>query len=361
MNKRSELITDIKRVVDNYKIFCKTLKPGQKMMSVLKADAYGHGAIPTAIALEKEGCTDFGVATVDEAIELRENGVKGTILVLGYTPASRAQELVDYDVHQTIVCKEHLQEILDTGVKISAHFKIDTGMHRIGFNPNDETEELIRKSLDKLSVKGIFTHLCVADDFNRNEFTYNQLDTFKAFAERLKDLNLPFIHCHNSAGVMYHNDGFSTHLRLGISLFGLKPDWYCVLPDGVLPCLEWKTQVAMVKELKKGDSLGYGLTFTAEKDMKIATLTTGYSDGYPRKMSNLGTVYVNGKKGRIVGRVCMDQMMADVTGIDVKMGDTALLLCDDYTADDMAKDIGTIAHEIATQIMSRVTRTYKNC
>ena len=359
MNKRSELVIDVNRIVENYKIFCSSLKQGQKMMAVVKANAYGHGDVQVAKALAKVGCTDFGVACVEEAINLRKNGISGTILVLGYTPASYAKTLYELDIHQTVVSKEHLDSLLETGVKIPVHFKIDTGMHRIGFAPNEATEKLIRDNLDKLSVKGIFTHLCVADDFDRNEFTFGQLDTFKAFAKRIEDLKLPFIHCYNSAGVMYHNDGFSTHLRLGISLYGLKPDWYNVLPEGVLPALEWRAEIGMVKELKKGDGLGYGLTFTADKDMKIATVTNGYSDGYPRRLSNLGTVYVNGKKAKVVGRVCMDQMMIDVTGIDVKMGDIALLLCDKYTADDMAKDIGTIAHEVATQITQRVTRTFK--
>lgn len=359
MQHRSELVINLPRIVKNYTIFNDSLKSGQKLMAVIKANAYGHGDKEVAKALEKVGCADFCVATIEEAITLRKNKIKGTILVLGFTPASQAKKLIDFDIHQTVVSKEHLHELLNTGLKIKVHFKIDTGMHRIGFAPDINTENLIRQATEKLSVKGIFTHLCVADDPACNEFTRGQIEKFNAFAKRVEDLKLPYIHCCNSAGIMYHNDGFSTRLRLGISLYGLKPDYNSSLPKGVLPALEWKAQITMVKTIKKGESLGYGLTYTADKERKIATVSTGYADGYPRRLSNLGTVYVNGKKAKVVGRVCMDQMMIDVTDIDVKMGDYALLLCDQYTADDMANDIGTIGYEIVTQITQRVTRTFK--
>ncbi|MBQ8427322.1 MAG: alanine racemase [Clostridia bacterium] len=359
MQNRSELVIDVPRIVKNYTIFNDSLKSGQKLMAVIKANAYGHGDVQVAKALEKVGCTDFCVATIEEAINLRNHGIKGTILILGYTPASYAKTLVDLNIHQAVVSEEHLRDLLNTGLKIPVQFKIDTGMHRIGFAPDGNTENAIRQAQKNLCVKGIFTHLCVADDPARNEFTCGQIETFKAFTKRIEDLKLPYIHCCNSAGIMYHNDGFSTHLRLGISLYGLKPDYCNTLLEGVLPALEWKAQIAMVKTLKKGDGLGYGLTFTADKDMKIATVTIGYADGYPRRLSNLGTVYIGGKKAKIVGRVCMDQMMIDVTDIDVKMGDVALLLCDQYTADDMANDIGTIGYEIVTQITQRVTKTFK--
>ena len=358
MQRRAELLIDLSQLVKNYQIYNASLKEGQKLIAVIKANAYGHGDEKVAKALEKAGCTDFAVACIDEAVSLRKNGVKGTILVLGYTPASYASTLFEYNIHQTVVSKEHLESLLETGVKLSVHFKIDTGMNRVGFKPNGETEKLIRDNLDKLSVKGIFTHLCVADTPSRNDYTNNQISAFKNFAKRIEDLRLPYVHCCNSAGIMFHNDGFSTHLRLGISLYGLKPDYANTLPEGVMPALKWRAEIAMVKEINEGDSLGYGITFTATKKTKIATVTIGYADGYPRALSNKGTVYVNGKKCKVVGRVCMDQMMIDVSGIDAKMGDEAYLICDNYTADDMANDIGTISYEIVTQITPRVTKTY---
>lgn len=359
MSNRSELIVDVNTIVNNYKIFCSTLKKEQKIIAIVKANAYGHGAVQVVKALEKAGCTDFGVACIEEAINLRDNGIKSTILVLGYTPARFVDVLQKLDIHQTVVSKEHLSDLVKTGVKVPVHFKIDTGMHRIGFAPNRQTENYIRSSINKLSVKGIYTHLCVADDVECDKFTNEQLVKFKNFIKSIQDLNLPYVHCFNSAGAMYYNDGFSTHVRLGIALYGLKPDWKIALPKGVFPAIEWRAEICMVKKLKRGESLGYGLTFTAEKNMKIATVTIGYADGYSRKLSNIGTVYVNEKKAQVVGNVCMDQLMIDVTGIKVKMGDNALLICNQYTADDMAKDLDTISYEVVTQISTRVTRVFK--
>lgn len=359
MQDRSTLVIDIPRIVNNYKVFSSKLKDNQKIMAVVKANAYGHGDVQVATALEKEGCSAFGVATIYEAIKLRRQGIKSTVLVLGYTPASCAKMLVKYNIHQAVVSKNHLQALLDTGLKIAVHFKIDTGMHRLGLEPNTQTENLIRKSLDKLYVKGVFTHLCVSDSLEYENFTKKQIRIFKNFTNSIQDLNLPFIHYHNSAGIINYNDKFCSHVRLGISLYGLKPNYYSILPKGVLPVQKWQTEIAMVKHVKKGDGIGYGLTFVAKQDMEIAIITTGYADGYSRRLSNVGTAYVKGKRVKVVGRVCMDQMTIDVTGLGVKMGDKVLLLCDEYTADDMAKDIGTISYEITSQITSRVKRTFK--
>lgn len=360
MLKRSCVTIDISRIVQNYKILTALAFSGQQIMPVIKANAYGHGDIEVAKALEKVGCSSFCVATIDEAIRLKENGIKSTILILGYTSSLYAKEIAKYGFHQTIISKEHLIDFLKTGERICVHFKIDTGMHRVGFEPNTDTEKLIRNAADSLDIKGVYTHLCASDDNEKRDFTLLQIDKFKGFCKRIGDLNLPFIHCFNTAGALNFNDGFSTHLRIGIALFGLAPCYSFPLPFGVLPALSWDTEVAMVKKVKKGESVGYGMSETMQKDSVIATLTTGYADGFSRALSCKGKVFINGKKARIVGKICMDQMMVDVTGMTVKQGDRAMLLCDYYTADDMAKDIGTISYEITTRITDRVSRIYKN-
>ena len=234
-------------------------------------------------------------------------------------------------------------------------------MNRIGFKPNDETELLIRQATERLEVNGIFTHLCVCDTPNMDYYTDTQIKTFRDFYLRIKDLKLPFVHCQNTIGGMRKVDDFTTHSRLGISLYGLKPDYDNVIFEGMKPALEWRSVISMIKTLKKGEKIGYGLTYETERETKVATVSAGYADGYNRRMSNGGTVIVKGKKAKIIGRVCMDQFMIDVTDIkDVKPYDEVVLIGEGYTADDMGKDLGTISYEVVTGISSRVSFEYKN-
>ena len=222
-----------------------------------------------------------------------------------------------------------------------------------------------------LHVNGIFTHLCVADSINKDdiEYTKRQLALFKNVADELKDLSLPYIHCYNSAGGLFHlennefNKDIGNIIRLGIILYGLKPDVSDSLPEGIKPAMTWKSVISLVKELKAGEFISYGRTYVTTKKSLIATVTTGYADGYKRYLSNRGFVLVNGRKAPIVGRVCMDQTLIDVTNIpNVKMGDVVILMGENennvYNADDMAKDLGTIGYEIVCNISKRVQRFY---
>lgn len=369
--KRSWVEISINQIIENYRIYKGQCVPGTEIMAVIKADAYGHGDVKVATALENEGVHLFAVSNIDEAVGLRKSGIKGEILILGYTSPTLADKLFEYDIIQTLVSEEYADELAKQNIKVKCQFAIDTGMNRIGLDSDnpDECDKIIRRYCRELSVNGIFTHLCVADTDTESchRFTEQQISKFKAVVSRVRDLKLPYVHYCNSAGGLAYPDlslePKKKIVRLGIILYGLKPDYGNTLPDGIKPALTWKSTVSMVKELRKGETVGYGRTFKAENDMRVATVTTGYADGYNRLLSNKGFVMLNGKKASIIGRVCMDQFMVDVTDIpEVSMGSVAVLLGTDrdtsYTADDMAESIGTIGYEVVCDISNRVQRYY---
>jgi alanine racemase len=240
-------------------------------------------------------------------------------------------------------------------------------MKRIGFDADEPNycEQLIRKYNGCLNLTGMFTHLCVADTERADavEFTKQQIRKFENVAKRVEDLNLPYVHCFNSAGGLWHESPVSCFARVGIVLYGLKPNYMKQLPEGIKPALTWRTVISMVKTVHAGESIGYGRTYVANHDIQIATILTGYADGYNRMLSNKGYVLINGKKACIVGRICMDQFMVDVTEItDVNMGTEVILLGESenesFTADDMADMINTIGYEIVCNISKRVPRKY---
>jgi len=373
IEKRSWTEIDLKQLVKNYQIYKKSLPADSEIMAVIKADAYGCGDVMVAKALQGEGVGLFAVSNIDEAITLRDAGIKGEILILGYTAPSLASVLAEKNIVQAIVSEEHAEAMAKMNIKIRCQFAIDTGMNRIGLDADfpNECEKTIRKYIDKFDICGIFTHFCVADSLDNENvrFTESQIEKFQAVYERIKDLNLRYIHCCNSAGGMFYVNHVASALklsnivRLGIVLYGLKPDKSNKLPVGIKPVLSWKTVVSVVKTVRAGEFIGYGRTYRADSDRKIATLATGYADGYDRHLSNKGYVLIHGKRARIVGRVCMDQMTVDVTDIpETKMGDSAILIgCDGneiYTADDMAEQLGTIGYEAVCGISKRAQRFY---
>ena len=328
-----------------------------EIMAVVKADAYGHGQTAVAGVLKACGCRNFAVSNVEEAIRLRRDGISGQVLILGYTPVEAAAELRKYDITQALLSEEYA-ELLPEGIK--AHFAVDTGMNRIGLDADapEECERIVRKYRAKFELTGIFTHLCVADTPSGKAFTEGQIAKFKAVAARLEDLELPYVHCMNSAGGLFHAP-FGNLVRLGIVLYGLKPDRDNTLPEGIKPAMCWKSVVSMVKTVRPPEAVGYGLTYKAARETLVATIPTGYADGFSRALSNRGRITVRGKPAPIVGRVCMDQFMADVTGIDgVHIGDEVTLLDADYDADDMAEELGTIGYEVVCDIGKRVPRVY---
>ena len=362
-SNRSWTEIDLGQIRKNYEIYASLQPQGRKVMAVVKADAYGHGDVEVARVLSEAGCTDFAVSNIEEAIGLRLAGIRGQILILGYTPVEEAGRLAKFDITQALLSEEYFKALAAQNKPVKCHFALDTGMRRIGLNTDDpeNTENVIRSAAKALCLTGLFTHLCVADTDSEKakNFTKEQIRRFEETAARVADLNLPYVHCLNSAGGLRYPEAKSCFSRLGIILYGLKPDDSNTLPEGIRPALTWKSAVSMVKTIHPGDTVGYGRTFLADRDMSIATVSCGYADGYNRLLSNKGFVLIHGKKAPIVGRVCMDQFMVDVSGIEnVKMADEAVLIGDGFSADDMAKIVGSIGYEIVCDISGRVERRY---
>lgn len=360
MLKRSWLEIDLSQIVANYTAFKSYLAPKQDIMAVIKADAYGHGSCAIAKRLQSIGCTNFAVSNIEEAIVLREAGINGQILILGYTPISYSKELRHYDITQALLSETYAKAL--SSKEIKAQFAINTGMNRIGLDATElgHCEEIIRDYYRQYNLTGLFTHLCVADTPSDNDFTLNQIKAFKDVVKTVSDLKLPYIHCMNSAGGMWHKP-YGNLVRLGIILYGLKPSYTNTLPDEIKPVVQWKSVISMVKTVFPGESIGYGRTFLVKSKMRIAIIPTGYADGYNRLLSNKGFVFIRGKKAPIVGRICMDQITVDVTNIpEANFEDEVTLLDNSFDADDMAHLIDTIGYEIVCGISRRVSRIYLN-
>ena len=360
INKRSWVEINLNALRNNYIVF-KNLQPKEReIIAVVKADAYGHGDREVVSALSSIGVSHFAVSNIDEALHIRSVS-NAEILILGYTPIDMAEVLVKNNLTQTLLSEEYAEGLLKNGLPIKCQFAIDTGMRRIGLNIDniDECERIIRKFKSYLS--GIFTHLCVADDTDQTDFTKEQIKKFEILNRRIADLNL-CCHCLNSAGGLWHNSN-TDFARLGIVLYGLKPDYNNTLPAGITPVLSWKSVVAMVKNVNPGDTIGYGRNYIVNKPMLVATIPTGYADGYSRILSNRGYVLINGKKAPVLGKICMDQMMVDVSEVDsVDIGTEVVLIgkcgSEEITADELAHLCGTIGYEIVCGINKRVQRIY---
>lgn len=375
IEKRSWIEINISQLKTNYLCYRQALGPHTDIMAVIKADAYGHGDVQVARILSELGVKLFAVSNVDEAIGLREAGIQGEILILGYTSPVYCSTLYKFNLTQTIVSEEYAAALLPYGLKLKCQFAVDTGMNRIGINAcrPDDCAKIVRKYSRLLDITGIFTHLCVADSSSNDDvqFTRQQIARFKQVVSLIDDLHLPYIHCYNSAGGLFHFTDKEAEgtlggiVRLGICLYGLKPSMENTLPCGIAPAMTWKSTISMVKDVSAGETIGYGRGFQVEKPMRIATVTTGYADGLNRLLSNKGFVMIDGFKAPIVGRICMDQTLIDVTGIpNVKMGDKVVLMGRSgnlyYSADDMAQDLQTIGYEILCNITKRVQRFYIN-
>ena len=373
--KRAWAEIHLDRLERNYKK-CKTLiNEKSELMAVVKANAYGHGDKVVAPFLQDIGVDWFAVSNLNEAKKLRDNGIAGEILILGYTSPENAKELCDYDIIQTVTGLSHAQEMgkcVPKNERLRVHISIDTGMGRIGVKHNsvsecaDECEKIAR--LKNIEVEGIFTHFAVADsdDLDDIEYTKKQRECIIEISKELKKrmVLLQQVHYLNSAGATYFDDENSTLVRFGIMLYGLYPNYSLKLPVDLEPVMELKTVVAHIKTVSPGEYISYGRTFKAQKEMKIATLTIGYADGYSRLLSSKSEVLINGKRAKSVGRICMDQMMVDVSDIDCKVGDIATLFGingnEKISPDDLASLYGTIGYEIVCGISKRVPRVIYN-
>lgn len=348
-----------------------------KLCCVIKADGYGHGAVKLAHIYEKLGTDFFAVSNIDEAKELRDNEITAPILVLGYTPVTAVKELSSYCISQAVYSLEYAKELSEecakNNVVINAHIKIDTGMSRIGFmcqefpRDNYSIEEIKQAcELQGIRPRGIFTHFCVSDEGVDGEtFTNRQFENFNFVVDALREKGVIFeyMHCSNSGAIEDYPQTYSSMVRAGIVLYGLAPSGKLQNNLNLIPAMTLKTAVANVKTLNAGATISYGRTFTAEKDMKIATVPIGYADGFIRSYSKDGYMIINGKKAKIVGRICMDQTMLDVTDIDdVKIGDEVVVFGDgsmgERTADDLAKVSDTINYEVVCIVSKRVPRLF---
>ena len=363
--KRSWVTISIDSLLKNLKIYLNNIQESTSIMAVVKADAYGHGAVEISKALQKEGINNFAVSNVMEAVELRQSGVKGQILVLGYTPIENLELIYKYDITQAILSEKYATDIIASNYKIKCQYAIDTGMNRIGLDADNicQCEKSIRKVANNLILTGLFTHLCVADTPSEEEFTREQQSKFENIIKSVQDLNLPYVHSLNSAGGLWYQDRISNLTRLGIILYGLKPDYMNILPSGIEPVMEWKSVISMIKTVFPGETIGYGCSYKVKNKMRIATIPTGYADGYNRGLSNKGYVLIHGKKAAIVGRICMDQFMVDVTDIPEAQEYEEVVLIgkngnEIISADDMAQMIGTIGYEIVCDVGKRVPRVY---
>jgi len=360
---------DLDRLAHNLGQLRSVVPAGTEIMAVVKANAYGHGSYRVAKRLSEEGVRSFAVAEIDEAIELRRRGIKGELLVLGYTPTHRLSDIAGYDLTQTAVDADDAERLQACGEPLKIQVKIDTGLGRLGESFERPERILSMYRHDRLTVTGTYSHLASADrPKTEAAFTRMQFRRFEETVARIKEAGLApgRLHIQSSYGMLNYDCAGMDMARPGIALYGLLSNEKDRTRKAVelLPALSLKTTVILVKAVRKGERIGYGGAFEAERDSVIATLSIGYADGISRELSERGgCVLIRGRKARIVGAVCMDQMLADVTDIaGVRQGDAATLIGEDggqeLTVGEMARRTGTISNEIVAAIGNRVERVY---
>ncbi|GAA0077760.1 alanine racemase [Clostridium sp. CTA-5] len=349
----------------------KNLAKDKDIIAVVKADCYGHGALDVAPILLENGASRLAVAVLTEAIELRNNNIKAPIMILGYTPLDLAQELIEYDIEQTVYDLEYAKTLSETALsldkKAKIHIAIDTGMGRIGFLPNKKAINDISAiySLKGIEVLGIFTHFSTSDEKDK-EYANEQFKKFSEFVNSLSDIGIkiPIKHISNSGAIMDMPETYLDAVRAGIILYGYYPSNEVNKSNlSLKPALTLKASITRVQELDKDMYISYGRTFKTERKSIIATLPIGYADGYSRLLSSGAKVIINGQFAPVVGRICMDQCMIDVTNINnVKVGDEVIILGESgdlkLTADDLAGYMGTINYEILCMLKYRIPRVY---
>lgn len=364
---RAWIELNIENLKHNVEQFRGLLPRDCALMPAVKANAYGHGAVLISKALQEHGVQSFCVASVTEGIELRNAGIEGEILVLSYTHPSQFQDLIAYHLIQTVVDGKYAQELQKDGREFTVHIGIDTGMHRLGERWENIEEILKIFHYPNLKVTGIYSHLCVSDGMSQMErsYTIEQIHHFEYVIEELHRNGIDNFKCHlqGSYGILNYSELCFDYARVGIALYGILSgieDQINATID-LKPVLSLKTRVESVKVLYRGESAGYGLTYSTRKNQKIGVLSIGYADGVPRNLSNCGYVLCNGKMAPIIGRICMDQMMVDFSGMEqVEAGDEVVLIGKsgklEIRAEDMANWAGTITNEILSRMGGRLER-----
>ncbi len=377
-SKRTWARIDLDAIEYNFRSIKSKLSSKVKILCVLKADAYGHGAEFLVKKYEDLGADYYGVSNLDEAVQLRNAGAKKPILIFGYTPSNMAHLLYKHDITQALFSLEYAKKLVyeckKNNLKLKVHIKIDTGMSRIGFfsqTPEDiekSAKEIINinENFPELEISGAFTHFSVSDDCKNNrEYTLRQYSNFKLLIKKLEDrgMKIPIKHCCNSGGIINFPEMHMDMVRAGVILYGLHPSKETESKIDLKPAMQLKTVVSQVKTIPKDISVSYGRTFISNKATKIASVAIGYADGYSLKFSGKAEMIVAGKRVPIVGRVCMDQLMLDVSDIEsVDEGSIVTVFGRDgkeaITVDELAGLISTINYEIICLIGKRVPRIY---
>ncbi len=356
------------RLVNNYEVIKSKVKKC-KILAAIKADAYGHGAVEVARTLEAHGVFMFGVASIEEGIELRQAGITTKILVLSPILYSQIDALFEYNLIPTI-SELHFFKLLEKRAKfwkkaITAHIEVDTGMTRTGF-PVKEVDDAVNKidRSNSITITGFFSHFPLAEA--NGSFTKQQITTFKSLVERLKKKKIApaFMHLANSSGIYKHQTSHFDLVRPGIALYGLTSSPIIRYGDVFKPVMELKARIVSLRDVPKNTPVSYGHTYRTSKNSRIATISVGYADGYPRALSNTGMVLMHGRRAPIVGAVCMDLTMIDVTGIaGINVGDVVTLIGRDgkyeITAEECAEKCRTIVYEITSGIGPRVARLFR--
>nr|MBO2470094.1 alanine racemase [Bacillota bacterium] len=359
---------DVAAIRHNVRAFRRVFSPEVEIMAVVKADGYGHGAPVVARAALEAGATQLGVATLDEAVQLRENGLGAPILVLGPTEGRHVEEAFARKIAVTVFDADTVAAVARATERRgwgAVHLKVDTGMGRLGVRDEAELINLYRQLLavPALRVEGLYSHLACADEADPS-FSVAQHDRFRRFVTRMSQEGLPVppLHLLNSAGALRFRGWAYRLVRIGISLYGYYPSVHVKTGEVPLrPALTWKTRVAHVKDVPPGTPISYGATYRTTEDLRILTLPVGYADGFSRLRSNRGHVLVRGRRAPIVGRVCMDQTMVAVPRHwDVQVGEEVVLLgtqgAERIDADEIAREMNTISYEVLTLIGKRVPR-----
>jgi alanine racemase len=361
--------TDLDAIAFNVRAFKRHVGQAVEVIAVVKANAYGHGAVPVARAALEAGATRLGVHRAIEGVELRRAGLAAPILVMGYTPPSGAAMMVQHDLTPSLITREFAEavsaEAVRAGKEVPLHVKVDTGMSRYGLMPG-EVVGFARglTALPGVKLEGLFTHFATADAADQTHVRH-QLETFRQVLAALESAGIciPLRHAANSAATMRLPEAHFDAVRPGIAMYGLDPsdEWPPVFE--IRPALTLKSRVSRVRELPPGSGISYGRTFVTERPMRVALVPVGYGDGYHRILSNKSSVLIRGQRAPIRGRVCMDQFVVDVSGIpDVQQDDEVVLVGRQgearIRAEEVARLAGTINYEVTTSLLPRVVRVY---
>ena len=375
--KRTWAEVNLNAICDNFMAIKRQVKKGTKILCVLKADAYGHGATALAEQYEKMGADWFAVSNLEEALQLRNSMITKPILILGYTPANMARVLSTFNISQAVFTKSYAEELskaaLEANCKVNAHVKLDTGMSRIGFIFHDKKRDLgslldIKEisALKGINLEGIFTHFAKSDEGGEGiVFTKHQYENFCFAVRYLKEngIDIPLKHCSNSAAILNYKEMNMDMVRAGLILYGFYPSNYNLSDLNLKPAIQLKTVISQLKTIEKNTAVSYGGKFITKRKTKIATVPIGYADGYLRALSGKAYMLINGQKAEVVGRICMDQLMLDVTDVDnININDEVVVFGKskdaEITLDEISAMMGTINYEFLCLLSKRIPRIY---